>query len=92
MQCGGNNYIICWITDVSDVDCGDLSNPANGIVTFNLTTYWSPAIYSCNEGFELMGEEERRCLADDMWSGEAPTCVEEGECLYQTFSFLDTCV
>ena len=32
------------------------------------------ATYSCNTGFNVVGESVRRCLASAMWSGSAPEC------------------
>uniref|UniRef100_A0A0N4Z271 Sushi domain-containing protein n=1 Tax=Parastrongyloides trichosuri TaxID=131310 RepID=A0A0N4Z271_PARTI len=35
----------------------------------------SIARYNCAVGFERIGEEERKCLENGEWSGEAPLCV-----------------
>ena len=32
------------------------------------------AVYSCDEGFELVGESTRECMNDSTWSGRSPTC------------------
>ena len=32
------------------------------------------AVYICQNGFNIVGEAIRTCLADGTWSGEAPTC------------------
>ncbi len=56
------------------VDCGPLFNPANGMVTFSLTTYQSMANYSCNDMFRLEGTESRLCTAEGVWSPEEPVC------------------
>ena len=32
------------------------------------------AVYSCNDGFELVGDRKRLCQGDGTWYGEAPTC------------------
>ena len=56
------------------VDCGTLTNPLNGQVTFTATTFMSTATYSCNSGYTLSRNETRTCEASGTWSGTAPTC------------------
>ena len=57
------------------VDCGPPPVPKNGSTsapdgtTFNLDVW-----YSCSDGFELVGSESSRCLADGQWSIDPPTC------------------
>ena len=62
------------------VDCGTLSNPANGQVSHPKgTTVGQRANYSCDPGYILMMEDSthinpRTCRADGLWSGVALTC------------------
>ena len=57
------------------VNCGTLSNPANGQVTHTAgTTYGKTATCSCNTGYKLVGSSTRTCQATRVWSGSAPTC------------------
>ena len=57
------------------VDCGTLTNPANGNVSQTAgTTFRKTANYSCNTGYNLVGDSNRTCQATRMWSGSAPTC------------------
>ena len=57
------------------VNCGTLSNPANGQVSHTAgTTYGQTATYSCNTGYDLMGSSTRICQATGEWSGSTPTC------------------
>jgi len=56
------------------VDCGAITDPANGSVSVLKTTYGSTASYSCQQGFGLTGTSSRTCQADATWSGTAPTC------------------
>ena len=60
----------------SVVDCGPLSDPANGIVQVQNTTLGTTARYECNEGYELGGltDEFRFCTVTGMWSDTDPTC------------------
>ena len=55
-------------------DCGALSNPANGAVdTTSGSTYGEQATYSCNVGYNLVGNAQTLCKADGNWE-TAPTC------------------
>ena len=60
------------------VDCETLNNPANGQVSHpDGTTFTQTATYSCDTGYNLMGDNTRTCQADGMWSGNQPTCMSE---------------
>ena len=57
------------------VDCGALNDPANGQVSHpDGTMTGQTATYSCNTGYNLVGESFRTCQATGMWSGSEPTC------------------
>ena len=57
------------------VDCGALSDPANGQVNdTGGTTFGQTATYSCNTSYNLVGNSTRVCQATGVWSGSAPTC------------------
>ena len=56
------------------VDCGNLTDPANGRVTLTETTFGQTATYSCNTGYNLVGNSTRTCQATGEWSRSAPTC------------------
>ena len=57
------------------VECGNLTAPANGSVTHTVgTTFNQTATYSCNTGYNLVGDSTRTCQATGEWSGSAPTC------------------
>ena len=59
----------------ADVDCGNLNDPANGSVNHTSgTTFGQTATYSCNTGYNLVGDSIRTCQATGVWSGSAPTC------------------
>ena len=51
-------------------DCGSDFSIADGHVNFTglATTYGERIPVSCNEGYELVGEEVITCLADGTWS------------------------
>ena len=57
------------------VDCGTLTNPANGQVTYTAgTLFGQTATYSCDSGYNLVGVSVRTCQATGVWSGSVPTC------------------
>ncbi|XP_052811038.1 neurogenic locus notch homolog protein 2-like isoform X3 [Mya arenaria] len=56
-------------------DCGALTDPFNGLVTYADTILNEQATYSCSAGFQLSDDITRTCQADHNWSGTAPTCL-----------------
>ena len=67
------------------IDCGALTDPANGQVdTFFGTTFTQIAIYDCNSGYTLRGgQTTRTCTYNGAWSLSAPICDRTITC----FSF-----
>ena len=62
-------------TSLTAVDCGNLTDPANGIVNHTAgTTFGQTATYSCDTDYNLVGDRARTCQATGNWSGNAPTC------------------
>ena len=49
--------------------------PMNGTVTSNGTYVTSVAEFTCDFGFELIGDSQRACQPDGMWSNMIPTCA-----------------
>ena len=59
-------------------ECGALTNPTNGQVShLNRTVEGQTATYTCNTGYNLVGDSTRTCQATGVWSGSAPTCLME---------------
>ena len=57
------------------LDCGPLTDPANGQVDDTAGTGLGQiATYSCDTGYNLVGDSTRTCQARGNWSGNAPTC------------------
>ena len=57
------------------MDCGTLNATTNGQVKHTAgTTFGQTATYSCDTGYNLVGDGTRTCQADGMWSGNEPTC------------------
>ena len=58
--------------------CPTLSDPSNGDVTLtndNLTVDQN-AMYNCNHGYILIGEDRRICQVNATWSGSEPICEQ----------------
>ena len=47
-----------------------------GSVEFTGLTPGSEAVYTCDDGYGIVGGTNRTCLMTAMWSGETPYCVE----------------
>ena len=54
--------------------CPTLSNPSNGRVDQRDNRPGAIALYTCNSGYELVGQSSRTCQNNGQWSGDAPTC------------------
>ena len=71
---GGGGGVICSPLSTAE-DCGNLTDPVNGQVSHPAgTTFGQTATYSCNTGYNLVGDSTRTCQAEGNWSGSAPTC------------------
>ena len=69
------NQLMYVFSLLTAVDCGNLTDPANGqVIHPGGTTFGQTATYSCNTGFNLVGDSTRTCLATGDWSGNAPIC------------------
>ena len=73
-----------YISFLAVVNCGTLSNPANGQVSHTGgTTLGQTATYSCNTGYSLVGDSTRTCQSTGVWSGSVPTCPRMLLCAQQ---------
>ena len=57
--------------------CPSLNDPQNGAVSIFSTKFKGKAVFMCDEGFKLVGDEELFCEDTETWSDKPPTC--EGE-------------
>ena len=58
------------------IDCYVPPAPDNGTVTIPYGTYFKQtAFYSCFNGYNMSGVENRTCDSDGLWSDMAPICV-----------------
>ena len=48
--------------------------PANGQLGVSGTNNRQTATYSCDTGYNLVGNSTRTCQAGGVWSGSEPTC------------------
>ena len=62
------------IMRLSYADCGRLANPTNGQVYYMQTTLNAIAVYKCQRGYRLIGNQKRTCQNNFLWSGQAPSC------------------
>ncbi len=58
------------------IACPMLSAPEDGSVSPMEGFEGDDAVYDCESGYALLGNEIRTCQAGGQWSGVAPTCVE----------------
>ena len=65
-------FIIISCTEI--VTCDKLRDPRNGDVDLTGITVGSKARYSCNRGFDLKGDQIRKCQSNGQWSGIEPVC------------------
>ncbi|KAK8726504.1 hypothetical protein OTU49_010282 [Cherax quadricarinatus] len=56
------------------VDCGPPEEPTNGKVESSHMDLGAEALYHCNTGYQLFGNDTRVCTADAIWSGNLPQC------------------
>ncbi len=50
--------------------CGPLADPMNGTVVLNTTQ----AIYTCDDGFGIVGNSTRVCQENGEWTDTDPSC------------------
>ena len=78
------------------VQCSTLSDPSNGRVSQQGNNPGDRASYTCNSGYELVGQSTRTCQNNGQWSGDAPTCQSKAIhdsikiCDYFTFNHNST--
>ncbi|KAI8510781.1 hypothetical protein Bbelb_116970 [Branchiostoma belcheri] len=69
----GNRWQVVWSVTASCVACPELPVPTNGNMTGG-HLYGDTVTFSCNEGYELVGSENRTCHTNQSWSGAQPIC------------------
>lgn len=61
-----------------EVDCGPVLDLLNGSTYVNGSGHGGFVMYTCNNGYQLVGDMIRRCTALGLWSGKEPRCVSGG--------------
>jgi len=61
----------------SAVDCPPLMDPTGGSVSVPGLRQGSTATYSCNVGYDLMGDSSRTCGGTGTWTNSEPVCQRE---------------
>ncbi|GAV05641.1 hypothetical protein RvY_15741 [Ramazzottius varieornatus] len=56
------------------VECPRPADPYNGFAVVTSLKYESPVTYTCKPGYQVVNQEERRCQANQTWSGPEPKC------------------
>ncbi|XP_078674658.1 E-selectin-like [Branchiostoma floridae x Branchiostoma belcheri] len=62
------------------VQCPMPETPVNGAMT-GLNFYQDVLEFTCDSGYDLIGETRATCHADRTWSARAPTCTDINECV-----------
>lgn len=63
---------------MTDRECHELGDPDKGSVILTGRLFADRAIYTCEEGYRLVGVEFRLCQADGSWSATEPSCHKMG--------------
>ena len=58
----------------SVVHCPVLLSPSNGTISSNETQFRTKACFSCNVGYNLVGETCLNCTSNGTWSEKQPHC------------------
>jgi len=62
------------------VSCPSLIDPSNGMINCTLgddgvPSYEDTCSFTCNTGYELIGNDTRTCQSDGSWSGSDTNCI-----------------
>ena len=72
----GTHLIDCLFSFLPD--CGNLTDPVNGVLNYTATIYQSIATFTCSLGYYMTGNSTLVCEAGASWNGSEPTCTIYG--------------
>ena len=72
---------------VRAVQCTELTDPTNGMITCSLInspsfSYEDNCSFTCNTGYELTGSDTRTCQSNGSWSGSGTVCSRGNHVFY----------
>lgn len=59
------------------VDCGSPPSITNATLSYKSTTFSSYAVYRCQQGYSLQGNDRIQCGGSGLWDSSLPVCVME---------------
>ena len=70
------------ILTYTGIPCAGLTAPANGAINLDLPA--KTVTYTCNTGYDLIGNAMRTCMLGGAWTGTDPTCMGKKFTIYIT--------
>ncbi|XP_061076047.1 LOW QUALITY PROTEIN: CUB and sushi domain-containing protein 3-like [Conger conger] len=84
------------------VSCGELLTPPHGRKIGTQNTFGATAIFTCEQGYVLLGSTVRECLSTGLWSGTETQCfaghcgmpehIVNGQVIGENYGYRDTVV
>ncbi|XP_078703844.1 sushi, von Willebrand factor type A, EGF and pentraxin domain-containing protein 1-like [Branchiostoma floridae x Branchiostoma belcheri] len=72
----GASAIVCQADGTWTVQCPARTAPTNGVVTPTGSVFYPNGVtFTCNTGYQLIGDAAATCQADRTWSNPVPTCT-----------------
>jgi len=56
------------------IKCPELMAPKNGFKSTNSSAYNTTVVFSCSEGYHVVGYHQRYCRSDGVWTGDEVDC------------------
>ncbi|XP_035665958.1 P-selectin-like [Branchiostoma floridae] len=92
VRCQANSTWSGTVPNCTVVQCPELTPPANGSLSpTGVNLYNDEVIFTCNQGYELLGASSMRCQANRTWSDPVPTCTDIDACLANPCDTNATC-
>ena len=57
-------------------ECPELPDPPHGDVHLTGRHFNDRAVYTCDDGYQIVGLDQVLCNSNGQWSGEQPTCKQ----------------